>query len=145
MRPLVNIDLFAIGFVIDDGVVGDFGPIQAEHISWLVQGAVDQSEVQIEHDLQVTLFIRHSNDLIALASWASSGLLTEVVKSESENCDWQKDQVDEETPEFVQDPNEDFVGDEQGCLTEVSANLLKFLERGRLVSKWMHEIAPLNV
>lgn len=54
-----------------------------------MQGAVDQSEVQIEHDLQVTLFIRHSNDLIALASWALVGAKGEQMSQFSllfKNC-----------------------------------------------------------
>ena len=48
----------------------------SEHLFWLFVGAKDQSEVQIQYDLQVFLLVRRPDELIAdqvlavLTAWA---------------------------------------------------------------------------
>ena len=61
---------------------------------------------------------------MAVLNTYMAGLFADVVESESENCDRQQDQVDDEAPQFVEDPNKDLVGNKEGHLAEICADFL---------------------
>ena len=71
--------------------------------------------------------------------------MSQIVKRKAQYCNGQQHEVDDEAPEFIKDPHDDFVWDEHRGLLQIRTNLLQLLPRGRLVRIWVHELSPLYV
>lgn len=67
------------------------------------------------------------------------------MQGQPEDRNRQQDQFDRQAPELVEDPDDDFVRDENAGLLKIRADLNEYLPRRRLVSVWMHKLSSLNI
>ena len=68
-----------------------------------------------------------------------------ILQCQPEDRYREQDQFDGQAPEFVEEPDDDLVRDEQARLLQVSANFEKFVPWGQLVGVRVHKFAPLDI